>query len=279
MTISNSKLKNLTSTELLSKLKELFNSQHTILYYGPQSNNELLATIDNSHKPEGELKGLKAVRPKSIETIDSKVFLAEYDSPQIYYLQYSNRGEKFDVANYAPLGIYNEYFGGSMSSIVFQEMREARGLAYSARASLATPGYADEPYTFTAFIATQNDKMTQAIDAFDEIINDMPESEAAFEVAKKALVDQLRTMRTVKDRVLWSYVDMRDMGLEQSYYAQMYDEVQKMTLADVKAVQQKWVKDRPYYYAILGKSKELDTKKLNSLGKVQKVTQEEIFGY
>jgi predicted Zn-dependent peptidase len=66
-------------------------------------------------------------------------------------------------------------------------MREARGLAYSAQAQLTLPVHKTIPYTFTAFIATQNDKMQQAVEAFDEIINQMPESEAAFEVAKKAL--------------------------------------------------------------------------------------------
>lgn len=48
--------------------------------------------------------------------------------------------------------------------------------------------YLDDNYLFAAIIATQNDKMAQAIDAFDEIINNMPESEAAFKLAKEAVL-------------------------------------------------------------------------------------------
>lgn len=72
-----------------------------------------------------------------------------------------------------------------MNSIVFQEMRESRGLAYSAWAGIVTGGKVIYPYTVQTQIATQNDKMMDAIKTFNDIINNMPESEAAFKLAKK----------------------------------------------------------------------------------------------
>lgn len=75
-----------------------------------------------------------------------------------------------------------------MGAIVFQEMRESRSLAYMAFTEWINPSYLDDNYLFAAIIATQNDKMAQAIDAFDEIINNMPESEAAFKLAKEAVL-------------------------------------------------------------------------------------------
>ena len=77
-----------------------------------------------------------------------------------------------------------------MGAIVFQEMRESRSLAYMAFTEWINPELPDDNYLFAAIIATQNDKMAQAIDAFDEIINNMPESEAAFKLAKEAVLDQ-----------------------------------------------------------------------------------------
>ena len=47
--------------------------------------------------------------------------------------------KSFDPAIQPTLNMYNEYFGGGMNAIVFQEMRESRGLAYSAGAFLITP--------------------------------------------------------------------------------------------------------------------------------------------
>ena len=162
---------------------------------------------------------------------------------------------------------------------VFQEMREARGLAYSASAYIMQPNYADTKYGYMAFIATQNDKMQKAIEAFDEIINNMPESEKAFDIAKEALISRLRTERTVKDGVLWSYIRMRDLGLTEPRGKQIFEKAQQMTLADVKAAQEKWVKGRKYVYGILGDIQDLDLNYLKTLGPIQTVTQEEIFGY
>ena len=277
--LSNEELMALTSEELLAKVRNLLNKQHTVVYYGPATKKELLASLKEHHNVPEAPEALELKRLANVPTPENRVFIAEYDANQIYYIQYSNRGEKFDVANYADLDLYNEYFGGGMSSIVFQEMREARGLAYSARAYMSTPTYADGEYSFTAYIATQNDKMKQAIEAFDEIINTMPESEAAFNVAKESYINQLRTLRYTKASVLSAYIRTRDMGLDYDPARDVFEKVQTMTLDDVKAVQQQWVKDRNYYYCILGDSKNLDLNYLRTLGPITFLSQEEIFGY
>lgn len=277
--LSNEELMALTSEELLAKVRDLLTKQHTVVYYGPATKDELLASLNEHHNVPEELQPLEIKRLANVPTPENKVFIAEYDANQIYYIQYSNRGEKFDVANDANLDLYNEYFGGGMSSIVFQEMREARGLAYSARAYLSTPTYADGTYSFTAYIATQNDKMKQAIEAFDEIINTMPESEAAFNVAKESYINQVRTLRYTKASVLYAFINARDMGLDYDRARDVFEKVQTMTLDDVKAVQQQWVKDRNYYYLILGDSKNLDLNYLRTLGPITFLSQEQIFGY
>lgn len=277
--LSNEELMALTSEELLAKVREMFTKQHSVVYYGPATKDELLASLNEHHNVAEELQPLEIKRLANVPTPENKVFIAEYDANQIYYIQYSNRGEKFDVANDADLDLYNEYFGGGMSSIVFQEMREARGLAYSARAYMSTPTYADGCYSFTAYIATQNDKMKQAIEAFDEIINTMPESEAAFNVAKESYINQIRTLRYTKSSVLSAYIRTRDMGLDYDRARDVFEKVQTMTLDDVKAVQQQWVKDRNYYYLILGDSKNLDLNYLRTLGPITFLSQEQIFGY
>lgn len=277
--LSNEQVEALTSEELIAKVRDVLTKQHTVVYYGPATEKELLASLKEHHNVPEAPEALEIKRLTTVPTPDNRVFIAEYDANQIYYIQYSNRGEKFDVANDADLDLYNEYFGGGMSGIVFQEMREARGLAYSARAYMSTPTYADGEYSFTAYIATQNDKMKQAIEAFDEIINTMPESEAAFNVAKESYINQIRTLRYTKASVLAAFIRTRDMGLDCDRARAVFEKVQTMTLDDVKAVQEQWVKDRTYHYCILGDSKNLDLNYLRTLGPITFLSQEEIFGY
>ncbi len=277
--LDNKAVENLTSDELLAKVRGLMGYAHEVLYYGPQGEKELLASLDSHHKTSPELQPLERQHVKTLEVKDNNVVLAQYDAKQLYLMQYSNRGEKSDIPAEPGITLYNEYFGGGMNSIVFQEMREARGLAYTAMAQLASPYYPDESYYYLAFIATQNDKMKQAIEAFDDIINDMPESQAAFDIAKEALINRLRTKRIVRDQILWQYISDRELGLEEPLDRQIFEAVQDMTLDDVKAVQEKWVKGRSYTFGILGDKNDIDMKYLRSLGPVKEVSLEEIFGY
>ena len=153
-------------------------------------------------------------------------------------------------------------------------------MAYSADAYLSTGVKRNDPYTFSAFIATQNDKMQQAVEAFEQIINDMPESQAAFELAKQSLLGSIETSRTIKSQVLNSYLsNVIYKGVKEDRNKAIYEQVKNMTLEDVKAYQQKWVKNRTYTYSILGDKNDIDMDYLRTLGPVTEVTQEQIFGY
>lgn len=277
-TLPDSRLKSITSEELLSKVRSLMGKQHEVLYYGPEKEAAVAEILAGHHCREG-LENLARTRTPARSTDKPAVYIAPYDAKQLYYIQYSNRGEKFDLSADAEIELYNGYFGGGMNAIVFQEMREARGLAYTAYTTLSSPGFKDDTYYYLAFIATQNDKMKQAIEAFDDIINNMPESENAFDIAKESLISRLRTERTTGYDVLWSYLDNRDLGLEESRDRAIFEKLQDMTLEDVKAAQEKWVKGRQYIYGILGDEKDIDMAYLRTLGPVNRLTLEDIFGY
>ena len=278
-TLSDAALGGLTSEGLLSSVKELLAQGHEILYYGPLAESDLKMRLAKNHKVAAG-----AVLPADNyahfqKTSSDQVVLAQYDAKQLYYTQFSDRGEAFSIADAPLVELYNEYFGGGMNTIVFQEMREARGLAYSAWARLNVPSYADDTYAYVAFIATQNDKMRQAMEAFRDIIDDMPESEAAFTIAKNALDSRMRTQRTIGSDVLRSYIACRRLGLSEPLDKQVFEKLPSITLSDVTAFQQKWVKGRNYTYAILGDVKDLDTAYLTSRGPVKTVSLSDIFGY
>ena len=278
-TLSDKQIEELTSEELLGKIRELMEYSHEVSYYGPATENEVKTMIRDNHRITENLRPLTLRYPEAVPTPTAKVYLAQYDAKQIYYLQYSNNEEKLDLESDPYIKLYNEYFGGGMNAIVFQEMREARGLAYSASGRLLEPEYKDDSYKYFAFIATQNDKMQTAIEAFDEIINDMPESETAFNIAKEALAARCRTERITGRNILSSYRTAREMGITEPRSKKVYESLPALTLEDVKNTQEKWVKDRTYCYGILGDIKNLDTEYLKTLGTVEILTLEDIFGY
>ena len=273
-------LKAMNPQELIDRIHNLDTYKHRILYYGPSTSDELLAIIDKEHRSPDVLKDVPTEGNfPLLQTNETKVFVAPYDAKNLYMYQYSNRGEQYDSAINPTMDLYNEYFGGGMNSIVFQEMRESRSLAYSAWAGFGTPSYREEPYFYVSQIATQNDKLADAITTFNDIINNMPQSDNAFRLAKEGLLARLRTERITKSAVLWSFVNAQDLGETTDSRIRLYNEVQNLTLQDVVNFQEKWVKGRTYYYGILANPKEIDMNALKKLGTVVELTTEDIFGY
>ena len=204
------------------------------------------------------------------------MFVAPYNSRQFNYMQYSNRGEKLMVEQTPYIELFNEYYGSGMNSIVFQEMRESRALAYSAGASLVRPSFTNDEYYFRATIASQNDKLRKAVEGFAEIIETLPEAPENLEIAKSAILNKIRSQRIHGITVLYTYIRNKELGLTVPREKLIYDKVGSLTMFDLLATHEDWVRGRTYHYAILGDVKDLDMDFLRTLGPVKMVTSEEI---
>lgn len=279
--IHSAQLRDTDPQTLIDALRNLLTLDHRIIYYGGMKPDEFLATL-NAYHGNGvkELRQIKTIDKYPYQQTDETiVFVAPYPAKQLYMRMFSNTGEKYGSVDEPLRQLYNEYFGSSMNAIVFQEMRESRSLAYSAGAGYNAPGYSYRPYYYSSMIATQNDKMADAIDAFNEIINDMPESQRAFDLAKEGLEARLRTDRIIKDNIAWNYIHAQDMGDDHDTRREVFEALPSMTLEDIVKFQKDKVKGRTYYYCILGDVEDLDMDALRKLGKVIVLTQEDIFGY
>ena len=277
--LSEAELKSMNPEELVNRIKNLKNYQHRILYYGPLTKAQLLNAINKNHAMADKLQPVPpAIRFTEQSTDENTVLLAHYDAKQVYMSMIS-KGVPFDKNIESIRNMYNNYFGGSMNGIVFQEMREARGLAYSAYANYGRPAKPDRSYYMNAFIATQNDKVKDAVDAFNSILNDMPESEKAFDIAKESIITNIRTSRILREDILWNYLDAQEFGYQTDARRELFTKIPQMKISDVKAFQEKYIKGKTYKYCILGDTKDLDMNLLSSFGKVKELTLEEVFGY
>jgi predicted Zn-dependent peptidase len=280
-TLSAEELATLDPSTLTDRLHQLNSYEHRILYYGPSEMNDVVATINANHNtPEGALKpALENEYYPWCTTTEPRVFLAPYDANNVIMNQVSCNQMHYDASIEPVRTLFNEYYGGDMNSIVFQEMRESRGLAYNAGANFAAPSILQDPYYMYVFITSQADKLKDATVAFKEILDDMPLSDNAFALAKAGLLSKLRTERTIHSAVLWSYIQAQDLGLNEDLRSKIYDEVQGMSLQDIVNFHKQYVKGQDYYYIVLGDPARIDLEALKQLGPVTTLTTEEIFGY
>ncbi len=277
--LSATELKALKPEALISRIKNLMGYEHYILYYGPKTQEEITAVLTEKHKAAPELKPLpEAIQFTQAETKENKVYFTHYNAKQLYMGMYS-KGVPYQQSLEPIRRMYNEYFGGGMNAIVFQEMREARGLAYTAQANYRSVSDPKDSYHIYTYIATQNDKMTDAVNAFLSILNDMPESENSFALAKESILSPIRTQRVLRSSVLWNYLNAKKFGYSQDPRKTIFEQVPNFTLADVKAFQEQYIKDHPYTYYILGDKKDIDFNAMKKFGTVKELSLEEIFGY
>ena len=277
---SSKELHEMAPQRLVDMIKAFRGYKHSVLYYGPMGLDELTAAIDKYHKTAKTLADAPEGRPyKMQQTPQNEVLIAPYDAKNIYMVQYHNDGRQWNPANQPVISLFNEYYGGGMNTVVFQELREARGLAYSAFAEYCTPSYKGEPEFAYTYIISQNDKMTDCIRTFNSILDTMPQSEKALGLAKQALMKRLATERTTREGILNAYLNAKRLGIDYSLSKKIYEAVPSLTMDDVAKFEQETMAKKPYRYLILGDEKQLDMKALEKIGPIKRLTTEDIFGY
>ena len=261
-------------------LKGLANYAHQVIYYGPMEEKEIARLIDLTHVSAKQLAAVPENKPYlEIPATDNEVLIAPYDAKNIYMRMYHNEGRTWNPEEAAIQEVFNEYFGGGMNGIVFQEMREARGLAYNAYAYYYHPSRKDRKEFVMTHIITQNDKMADCITHFNEILNEMPVSETAFQIAKEAVVKRLASARTTKMGIFYAYLNALRMGLDTSLNELIYQHLDKVRLQDIVDFEKQMMANKAYRYIILGDEKNLDMKALEKIGPVKRLTTEEVFGW
>jgi len=281
--LSDAQLRQTNPQDLLDLLKQLSQYEHTLLYYGPMDEKELQSALKPHTSRLSSLTSYLTPLPSKQYTLQStpenEIVIAPFDAKNIYMRMVHNEQRPWHVEEAPVQALFNEYYGGGMNTVVFQELRETRGLAYNAFASYMEPSYKNDPEFFFTHIITQNDKMMDCVRQFHQILDTIPESESAFNIAKDALTKRLASKRTTKFGLINAWITAQQKGIDYDLNERIYKAVPQLTLQDIVRFEQQQVAHKPYRYIILGDEKELDMKALEQIGPVRRVSTEEIFGY
>ncbi len=280
-TYSEQQLRNFDPQKLIGHLRQLLQIKQTVLYFGPMSLTQLNSVLGKEYPTPKKLLPVPVGKPYTEQlTPRNEILLAPYQAKNIYMRMYENEGTRFDPSQLAKKELFNEYFGGGMNAVVFQELRESRGLAYNAYAIYHyLPQYNHPEYFFTHIIS-QNDKMMDCIRVFHEILDTIPQSQRTFDVSKQSLEKGIRTSRITRNSVLVNYYSWTH------YYKIHFDPRQRVfmdlpniQLKDIVNFTNQNIAHKTSRYAILGDQKNLDIDGLGKIAPIHYLTTEEIFGY
>jgi zinc protease len=277
--LSKKELKKVDVQKLVNKIKTLSSFDHYIYYYGRKNIIDIQNLLKKHHFVAEDLRPvIPAKQFVELDDEENIVYFSNYDMVQSEISMIS-KGPKYSKELIAPARLFNEYFGSGLSSIVFQEIRESKALAYSARSYFSTPKQLDKSHYVTAYLGTQVDKLNEATLALLELMNNMPESEGQFNDAKTAALKKIETSRTKRSSIFWRYLDAKKIGIDYDINKDIYQEINMLTLNDLKLFFNQNIKDKNYTFLVVGNNDLVDKKALKQIGVYEELTLEQLFGY
>jgi predicted Zn-dependent peptidase len=277
--LSDTELDNIKANDLIEILHTLNNYPHQVLYYGPRTVEEIAMALNQYHQVGKTFNTIPAKHNFSYQTQEkNSVLFADYDMVQAE-ISWIRTNNKYNTKELPTINMFNEYFGGNMSGIVFQDIRESKALAYSAYASYRTPSRKDDPFYMMGYIGCQSDKMDESINAMQALYNELPKSEKLFSNSQASVLTSIATERINKASILFSYLNAQKVGVDKDLREETFNEVQQMNFDDIANFHKKNIANKAYTLSVLGSKEKLDMKVLEKYGPVKTLSLTEIFGY
>lgn len=277
--LSETELKAMQVNTLTQLIHNLFNYKHNVFYYGTESIEAISTLLKKHHQVQTKLLDcLPATQYVEQETNSPMVFFYPFEMVQAEMLMI-HKDELFNKSLSTQTGVFNEYFGSGLSSIVFQEIREKKALAYSANCNFSTPSSKEEAHYIRAYIGTQADKLKEAVPAMQKLLTEMPESEKQFNIAREAALIRLETDPITRADKYWTYDIYRRRGVNYDYRKDIYEGLKTLKMEDLSSFYTKHIAKKPFSIAVIGDPNKVDLEYLKTLGTFKQLTDDEVFHY
>lgn len=273
--VSKDRLEGIDVTELMKKIKTLNQYPYQIFLYGQDQTG-----LEKAVKPYVVNTSLQPAKAKEYTepATTGKVYFTNYDMVQMEMAKVA-KGSTVNLSNFGKSNVFNEYFGRGLSSIVFQEIRESKSLAYSAYVSYGNASEKGHANYITNYIGTQSNKLPLAVSAMNDLMAELPQIPAQFDNARGSALKQIASNRVNRTNIFFSQLALKKLGIDYDIRKDTYAEIQGLTLPQLTGFYNTEVKPVQYNTAIIGKKENLNMESINKMGEFQEVSLEEIFGY
>jgi len=271
-------VQDMTSDFLIVQAKEAMKYEVDIFYTGTINEVAVIDQIKNRLSISDNLKASKSpITMDYKKHTRNKVFLI--DDPkavqsQIYIM---GQGRVLDMESRSTSDVFNKYFGSGMASIIFQEIREFRSLAYTAygayvnRPDIELPGY------FIGYMGTQVDKSMEAISTYMDLFKNMPIKESRISTIKSGLTQSINT-RKPGWRSQGAYVSRaRKQGYDKDPNILDYNNYDNVNFDDIINFYKNNITKDPIVITILTDKSKINIDKILDYGELIEIKKKNIF--
>ncbi|MGE8534672.1 MAG: M16 family metallopeptidase [Chryseobacterium sp.] len=273
--ISQEELAGSNSEVFTDRIKKLFKYPYQVFFYGKSFEN---------------FKGYigQYIETESLQIPEAKQYPEPATGGNVNFINYDmvqmemskiGKGNLVNPLHFGKINVFNEYFGRGLSSIVFQEIRESKSLAYSAYVSYAANSELNHPDYVTTYIGTQPDKLMIAVDTMNELMNELPEVPIQFENARNAALKQIASTRITRNNIFFNTLRLKKLNIYHDFRKDIYNQIQDLKFEDIRHFYQTEVKSIDFNTAIIGKKENLNMEAVNKMGTFKEVSLKDIFGH
>jgi predicted Zn-dependent peptidase len=273
--ISQEELKSSRAEVFTYRIKNIFSYPYQLFFYGKNFECFKEYMVDY-------------IKPASLQIPEPKQYPEPETSGHVYFTDYDmvqvemskvGRGDKLDIHNLGKINVFNEYFGRGLSSIVFQEIRESKSLAYSAYVSYAANSELGHHDYITTYIGTQPDKLQVAVDTMTELMSELPEIPVQFENARHSALKQIASARITRTQIFFNTLKMKKIGISHDFRKDIYGQIQNLTFEDLKQFYETKIKPVHFNTALIGKRENLNREAIHEMGDFKELSLQDIFGF
>lgn len=271
---SNAMLKRAKSKQLARLLARLPDYQHKTTYFGPRDP-AAVAKIVALGKKHRKVRPPKPVTYRKTKGVH--IFLTNKDVAQAKVsVLIPNKPLSNDDRPVAQL--YGEYLGGGMGGLVFQEIREARGLAYSAHGGYWRGSRPKDQSGAVGNLGTQNDKTIDALTTLLGIMRNPPLQADRLAKAQEAIDQEYRVARVSPRSIVGWVTAWDELGLDSDPRPGYWAKHRTLDANALTAFAGSFAK-HGVIISVMADKAGLDMKGLEKIGKVEIVDPKKLFSY
>ena len=280
--LSKKEVKALKSDELLALFRELQQYDCELFYCGRQPVEVVAAESQHT------LPLAQCTKPKA----DTFRPLQQYSEPTVFFYDVPKSRQNFVVSydgisalptfeERTKLSLWEEYFAGGMSSVLFQNVREFRSLAYSTggksiRTSVAQ--HPQEPMAFFTATGTQADKTLEAVATIDSLLRQLPMKEENLESARQSVLSDIQNDYPTFRGIAKYVANQCNNGYTADPNTETARLLPAITAQDIVQFHQQHVgNNQSRVWIIIGDKKTTDLKALSSYGKIVELKKEDVY--
>lgn len=275
--LSVSEISKIKASAVIQSMKEAMTYQVKLTFTGEKSINETEQTILSGFKFESGLKKPqeRVFRKRNLPA-ENTIYILNDKKARQSQVNFFIDGKPFELSQLPVVYTFNKYFGGDMSSLVFQEIRELRSLAYSTFGTYQTAYLPGNNNHFNAYVGCQADKTNDAIEAMFDLIHKMPEKNDRMDGIRSSMVEEAKASRPGFRNLANVIEAWKERGFTKDANQTLMEEYEKMTFDKILDFYKNEIQNKTTVITIVGDKSKFDLKELKKYGNIVEVKQEQL---